>query len=69
MRELVRSNDPVRLSFLTALLAESGIEAVMMDLHASVAEGSIGALERRLMVLEEDYERARRLLMEAEEHW
>jgi len=69
MREVVRSNDPVRLSFLTALLAESGIEAVMMDLHASIAEGSIGALERRLMVIDEDYERARRLLAEAEEDW
>ncbi|MBP5856200.1 DUF2007 domain-containing protein [Marivibrio halodurans] len=69
MREVVRSNDPVRLSFLTALLAESGIEAVMMDLHASIMEGSIGALERRLMVLDEDYERARALLEEAGEDW
>lgn len=69
MRELVRSNDPVRLSFLTALLAESGIEAVMMDFHASMVEGSIGALQRRLMVIDEDYERARRLLDEAGEHW
>lgn len=69
MREVVRSNDPVRLSFLTALLAESGIEAVMMDLHASIMEGSIGALERRLMVLDEDYERARALLEEAGEGW
>ena len=65
----MRSNDPVRLSFLTALLAESGIEAVMMDLHASIMEGSIGALERRLMVLDEDYERARALLEEAGEDW
>ncbi|MCR9219005.1 MAG: DUF2007 domain-containing protein [Alphaproteobacteria bacterium] len=69
MREVVRSNDPVRLSFLTALLAESGIEALMMDLHASIAEGSIGALERRLMVADEDYSRARRLLEDAGENW
>lgn len=69
MREVVRSNDPVRLSFLTALLAESGIEALMMDLHASIAEGSIGALERRLMVADADYARARRLLEDAGENW
>ncbi len=69
MREVVRSNDPVRLSFLTALLAESGIEAVMMDLHASIVEGSIGALERRLMVADDDYPRAKALLEEAGESW
>ena len=61
------SNDPVRLSFLTALLADAGIRAVVLDAHTSAVEGSIGAIPRRLMVATEDEVRARRVLVEAGE--
>jgi hypothetical protein len=60
-------NDPVRLSFLTALLADAGIAAVVLDSHTSVVEGSIGAIPRRLAVQEADEVRARRVLAEAGE--
>ncbi len=62
MRELLRTNNPVRISWLTALLADSQIEAVVLDTHMSVLEGSASAIPRRLMVANEDYSRARRLL-------
>lgn len=61
------SNDPVRLSFLTALLADAGIGSVLLDQHMSAVEGSIGAIPRRLMVAEADYSRAQRVLTEAGE--
>ena len=67
MRIVATSNDPVRLSFLTALLADAGIAAVVLDLHTSMMEGSIGAIPRRLMVAEADYSRAQRVLTEAGE--
>lgn len=67
MKELVRTNDPVRLSWLQALLADAGIEAVVLDTHASIIEGSIGAIQRRLMVHEDDHRRARAILAEAGE--
>ncbi|HQT79154.1 MAG TPA: DUF2007 domain-containing protein [Rhodopila sp.] len=67
MRVLVTSNNLVRLSFLTALLADAGIEAIMLDTHTSIAEGSAGAIPRRLMVSEMDYSRACRVLQEANE--
>lgn len=67
MRELVNSNDPVRLSFLIALLADAGITAVLLDAHTSAIEGSIGAIPRRLMVAAEDERRAREVLREAGE--
>ncbi|MDX1711278.1 MAG: DUF2007 domain-containing protein [Rhodovibrionaceae bacterium] len=67
MRELVRSNDVVRLSWLRALLADSGIEAAILDSHTSVLEGSAGAIMRRLIVAEEDYARACAVLAEAGE--
>jgi len=62
MREVVKSNDPVRLSFLAVLLRDAGIETVLLDHHASVMDGSIGAIPRRLMVADADYSRARRVL-------
>jgi hypothetical protein len=67
MQELLRSNNLVRLSFLTALLADAGIEAIVFDSHTSSAEGSISAIPRRLMVGDDDFSRARRVLIEAEE--
>ena len=67
MRELLRTNDPVRLSWLMALLADARIEAVVLDNHMSVLEGSISAIPRRLMVAAEDFPSARRLLVEAGE--
>ena len=66
MREVVRSTDVVFLSWLTAVLRDAGIEAVVLDAHTSVMEGSINAIPRRLMVADEDVERARRLAKEAE---
>lgn len=67
MKELVRSNDPVKLSWLQALLRDAGIETAVLDSHMSTLEGTLPILERRLAVLEEDYSRARRILLEAGE--
>jgi hypothetical protein len=67
MKELVRTNDSVRLSWLQALLASAGIDAIVLDMHTSIVEGSIGAIQRRLMVDDADLARARALLAEAGE--
>lgn len=67
MRELLRTNDAVRLSFLRVLLRDAGIEAVVLDHHMSVLEGSAAAIPRRLMVAEADMARARLVLTEAGE--
>ncbi len=69
MVELLRSNDAVRLSFVTALLADARIGTVMLDTYTSIAEGSISAIERRLMVDDDDLARARRVLDEAGESY
>jgi hypothetical protein len=66
MRELLRTNDSVRLSWLQAMLASAGIEAVILDTHTSIIEGSIGAIPRRLMVREEDETRARVVMNDIE---
>ena len=65
MKELLRTNDAVLLSWAQALLAGEGIEAIVLDAHTSILEGSIGAIQRRLVVLDEDHAAARGLLGEA----
>jgi hypothetical protein len=65
MREIVRTNDPVLLSFLDALLREAGVPFHVADTNMSIVEGSIGAFPRRLCVSEDDWLRARRLIYDA----
>jgi hypothetical protein len=67
MRELLRTNDLVRLSFLQAILKADGIEPLVLDGGMSVLEGSAGAIPRRLMVADEDFAAAKALLDEAGE--
>lgn len=67
MRELIRSNDPVHLSWLQALLADAGIACVVFDTHAAALEGGASAIMRRLAVDDDDWSRACRLLDDAGE--
>ena len=65
MKELLRSNDPVLLSYVSALLDEARIDFIVADVNMSVMEGSIGALPRRVLVAAESLNQARALLNEA----
>jgi hypothetical protein len=65
MRIVAITNDPVRLSFLSALLADAGVKSVVLDQYMSAVEGSIGAFPRRLAVAPADEAQARRILREA----
>jgi len=62
MEELLRSNDPIYLSFVRHVLSESGIHHLVFDEHMSVLEGSIGILPRRILVASDDLEQARRAI-------
>lgn len=65
MIELVRTNDPVVISFIEALLRDAGIIFFVADQNMSMTEGSIGILQRRVMVEEGRLDEARKLLVEA----
>jgi hypothetical protein len=67
MHIVATSNDLVRISFLTALLADAGIDAMVLDGHVSAVEGSIGAIPRRLAVAADDAGPALRILRDAGE--
>jgi len=65
MRELLRSNDLVHLSWVRATLEAEGIDVLILDEHVSGIEGGINAFQRRLMVEESVFERATLLLQQA----
>jgi hypothetical protein len=65
MRAVLKTIDPVVLNFAANLLSQEGIESVVFDTHASVMDGSMGFLPRRLMVSDEDFVRATKLLRDA----
>jgi hypothetical protein len=65
MKELLRSNDPVLLSFVSTLLDEADIAFIVLDTNMSVLEGSLGILPRRILVEDGCVDRARTLLTEA----
>ncbi len=62
MIELFRTNDPVLISYVVAVLKDEGINAIVLDEHTSILEGSIGAIQRRLVVPEADLDAAREIL-------
>ena len=49
------------------MLAADGIDCLLLDSHISSVEGGIGAFPRRLLVLDEDRERAMWVLANAAE--
>lgn len=65
MKELLRSNDPVLLSYVDALLKEAEIPHEIADFHMSIVDGSIGALPRRVLVGDDDLSEAREILQAA----
>ncbi len=65
MRELVRTNDAVLISAIEALLKGADIAHMVVDQNMSVLEGSIGIFPRRILVDEDQFDDARRLLEDA----
>lgn len=69
METLVRTTNPVRLSFLRALLADSGIPNEVFDGNISALEAGIGAFPRRLAVPTAQRLAAETVLRDAEEYY
>ena len=65
MRELLKSNNPVLLTYIDALLNEADIFHEIADLHIGTLDGMIGSLARRVMVNEDDFEAAKEIVRTA----
>ncbi|KQW31507.1 hypothetical protein ASE36_04495 [Rhizobium sp. Root274] len=65
MHEIIRSNDVVLLSFAESLMRDAGIGVMIADQSMSILEGSLGMLQRRLLVDGDYVDQARRILTDA----
>jgi hypothetical protein len=65
MKEILRSNDPVLMSFAASVLEDAGIQHAVADTQMNVIDGSIGAVQSRLLVDENHLDSARELLTDA----
>jgi hypothetical protein len=63
--EIMRTNDPVALSFAESLMKDAGIFAMVADQGLRILEGSLGILQRRLLVDSDRADEARRILTDA----
>ena len=62
MEEIVRTNDPVLISYIEALLKEAGVMHLVLDTHMSF---SLGMIQRRILVDSDQSALARMRLREA----
>lgn len=65
MLELIRTNDPVLLSFAQSLMRDAGIHCLIADEGMSILEGSLGMLPRRFLVDADRADEARAILADA----
>ncbi len=65
MIEVMRTTDPVQLSFALSVLESAGLSPFVADRFMAAAEGGISAFPRRLLVPEEFADEAKALLKEA----
>ncbi|MEM1378249.1 MAG: DUF2007 domain-containing protein [Pseudomonadota bacterium] len=65
MEELIRTNNPVTISFVEALMRDAGIGTFVADQNMSIIEGSIGAIPKRLLVESDRYDQAKRIVIDA----
>jgi len=64
LKEVLRTNDLVLISFVRSLFEDAGIAHLVLDNHMSTVEGSLGVLPRRVLVGEDVLSVAHRVLKE-----
>ena len=69
VQEILRTNDPVLISYARSLLMDAGIESVLFDSHIANMEGSVSAIPCRLMVIDADVDRAGSTLADSKLDW
>ena len=62
MRELIRSNDLVFISYVEVLLSGADIPHDVADAHMSAVVGSIDASPRRILVSDADWSKAKEIV-------
>ena len=62
MKELIRTNDLILISRIKNVLEEEFIQYDLLDNHASIVEGSINAIQKRIVVSDDDFKYSQKLI-------
>ena len=58
MKELIRTNDLILISRIQSILINATIHYDLLDVYASTIEGSINAIQKRIVVSNDDFNRS-----------
>ena len=64
MKELIRTNDLILIAQIQSILNDADIKSELLDSHASIMEGSINAIQKRIVVSNNDFIRSRKLIQD-----
>ena len=68
MKEVIRTNNLILISRVQTILDDAGIQNKLLDTHASNIEGNISAIQRRLVVSNEDFHQSQKLINDLENY-
>jgi hypothetical protein len=62
MKELIRTNDLILISRIQSILINATIHYELLDVYASTVEGSINAIQKRIVVSNDDFNHSQELI-------
>ena len=62
MKEIIRTNDLILISRIQSILNDAAIQYELFDSHASIIEGSINAIQKRIVVYNNDFQLSQKLI-------
>ena len=68
MKEILRTNNLILISRVQSILNDAGIQNKLLDTHASNIEGNISAIQRRLVVSNDDFQQSQKLINDIENY-
>ena len=66
VKEILRTNNLILISRIQSILNDAGIQNKLLDTHASNIEGNISAIQRRLVVSNNDFQQSQKLINDLE---
>ena len=68
MKDVIRTNNLILISRVQTILDDAGIQNKLLDTHASNIEGNISAIQRRLVVSNDDFHQSQKLINDLENY-
>ena len=68
MKEILITNNLILISRIQSILNGTDIQNKLLDIHASNIEGNISAIQRRLVVSNDDFQQSQKLINNLENY-